>query len=127
MSPADAKKGVSLNRVRIFSGSELTPSISSQKWDIVRVNCTQPFNTESQYGLAFIRFYRTPDVDGATSTVVAEEGRNSSKESEELLKPGGLFRLSKRSGKLQENSAITNVADVEAAIPSTGVSVRNAS
>ncbi|KAL5968162.1 DNA repair protein XRCC1 [Taenia solium] len=79
MSPADAKKGVSLNRVRIFSGSELTPSVSSQKWDVVRVNCTQPFNTEVQYGLA----------------------------------------LAKRSGELQEKSAITSVADVKAATPST--------
>ncbi|VDK40949.1 unnamed protein product [Taenia asiatica] len=118
VSPADAKKGVSLNRVRIFSSSELTPSVSSQKWDIVRVNCTQPFNTEVQYGLAFIRFYRTPDLDDVTSIAPAE-GRNSSQESEELLKPGGLFRLAKRSGELQEKSAITSAADVKAATPST--------
>ncbi|KAL5110618.1 DNA repair protein XRCC1 [Taenia crassiceps] len=119
MSPSDAKKGVSLNRVRIFSGSELTPSISSQKWDIVRVNCTQPFNTESQYGLAFVRFYRTPDVDDVISTTAAEEGRNPSKESGDLLKPGGLFRLARKSGESQGKSAIANVADVRAAVPST--------
>nr|CDS17447.1 DNA repair protein XRCC1 [Echinococcus granulosus] len=115
MSPADAKKGVSLNRVRIFSSSELTPSISCQKWDILRVNCTQPFNTEFQYGLAFIRFYRTPDVVDVIPTAATEEGGNSSKECDELLKPGGLFRLAKRSGESEEKSAITNVSSIKAA------------
>ncbi|CDS42490.2 DNA repair protein XRCC1 [Echinococcus multilocularis] len=115
MSPADAKKGVSLNRVRIFSGSELTPSISCQKWDIVRVNCTQPFNTEFQYGLAFIRFYRTPDLVDVTPTAATEEGANSSKDCDELLKPGGLFRLAKRSAESEEKSAITNVSSIKAA------------
>ncbi|VDM18767.1 unnamed protein product [Hydatigera taeniaeformis] len=121
MSPADAKKGVSLNRVRIFSGSELAPSISSQKWDIVRINCTQPFNCEFQYGLSFVRFYRTPDVDEVTSTAVLEEGRNSSKESDALLKPGGLFRLAKRGDISEGKLTVTRAESVKTATASTAM------
>uniref|UniRef100_A0A5K3EIX3 BRCT domain-containing protein n=1 Tax=Mesocestoides corti TaxID=53468 RepID=A0A5K3EIX3_MESCO len=104
MSPMEAKKAVSLNRVRIFSGNELTPSVASQKWDIVRVTCTQPFSKELQYGLSFIRFYRVPDPQDMPK----EDEDRSSQDSDGALKPGDLFKLAKKHNGEQEATATTS-------------------
>ncbi|KAM3175135.1 hypothetical protein ACTXT7_009114 [Hymenolepis weldensis] len=93
MSPADSKKGVSLTRVRIFSSNELNMPIANQKWDIAKVTCSQPFNSELQFGLSFIRFYRAPDASELPSPTVIEEENRSSQDGNEILKPGGLFKM----------------------------------
>lgn len=121
MSPADAKKSVSLNRVRIFSGTELTPSVSSQKWDIVRVTCTQPFNKELQFGLSFIRFYSTLETNESEKEQAIDlvQGSSSQESStNDALKPGALFQLTRELSKGQSALATTS-EDIKPAIPAT--------
>ncbi|VUZ45271.1 unnamed protein product [Hymenolepis diminuta] len=119
MSPTDSKKGVSLTRVRIFSSNELNMPIANQKWDIAKVICSQPFNSELQFGLSFIRFYRAPDASELPSSTVIEEENKSSQDGDEILKPGGLFKMVQ---KISEGNKVANTPppqDIKPAVPAT--------
>ncbi|KAK8380787.1 hypothetical protein O3P69_008018 [Scylla paramamosain] len=54
MSPAESRNGTDLHRVRMFGPEKLNKNVAEQKWDRLKVVCTQPFNTKMQYGLSFI-------------------------------------------------------------------------
>ncbi|CAH1263828.1 XRCC1 [Branchiostoma lanceolatum] len=60
MSPAESKQGNNPHRVRMFSIEKLSNSVKDQKWDRVKIVCTQPFNKNVQYGLSFIKFHSPP-------------------------------------------------------------------
>jgi DNA-repair protein XRCC1 len=44
MNPAEARANQNPNRVRIFNSDQLSQAVLNQKWDRVKVICTQPFN-----------------------------------------------------------------------------------
>lgn len=44
MSPNDSRNGNNTSRVRMFGESQLSPDIAKQRWDRVKIVCTQPFN-----------------------------------------------------------------------------------
>lgn len=44
MSPQESRVGTSPTRVRIFTQDKLSPNAAAEKWDIVKIVCTQPFN-----------------------------------------------------------------------------------
>lgn len=44
MTPMDARQGTNLNRVRMFGAEKLSQSFVKEKWDRVKIVCTQPFN-----------------------------------------------------------------------------------
>jgi hypothetical protein len=53
----------------MFASDKLSKPEAEQKWDRVKVVCTQPFNKHVQYGLAFITFHSviTEDKPAALS------------------------------------------------------------
>lgn len=57
MSPQESRVGTSPNQVRIFSHDKLSPDAAAEKWDIVKIVCTQPFNKRASYGLSFVRLH----------------------------------------------------------------------
>uniref|UniRef100_A0A670YXI1 XRCC1 N-terminal domain containing 1, N-terminal like n=1 Tax=Pseudonaja textilis TaxID=8673 RepID=A0A670YXI1_PSETE len=60
MGPADAKWDRNRSGVRMFKEGDLLASALAEKWDRVRLTCSQPFHRHAQFGLAFIRL-RTPE------------------------------------------------------------------
>lgn len=64
MTPADSKSGKEINRVRMFTLENLNKSVSDEKWDQMKVICTQPYNLKDQYGLSFLKGY-SPVVEQA--------------------------------------------------------------
>ncbi|CAB4039699.1 DNA repair XRCC1-like, partial [Paramuricea clavata] len=60
MSPAESKSGTNNNRVRMFGLEKLSKVIADQKWDRVKLSCTQPYTKTSCYGLSFVNFH-TPE------------------------------------------------------------------
>ncbi|XP_048521816.1 DNA repair protein XRCC1 [Dendroctonus ponderosae] len=60
MSPLDARQTQNVNKVRMFKNQDLCEPERSEKWDRVKIVCTQPFNRHVQYGLSFINLY-SPD------------------------------------------------------------------
>ncbi|XP_043928715.1 short transient receptor potential channel 2-like [Protopterus annectens] len=64
MTPADSKLGKNRTGVRMFKeGDFLSPAVT-EKWDRIRITCSQPFNKYAQFGLSFIQI-RTP-LDGGS-------------------------------------------------------------
>ncbi|KAL5277157.1 XRCC1 family protein [Megaselia abdita] len=55
MNPLESKSSSNPNRVRCFDTAALVKPIASEKWDLVKVLCTQPFNKHVQYGISFIK------------------------------------------------------------------------
>nr|CAD7454176.1 unnamed protein product [Timema tahoe] len=49
MSPMEARNGTMGTRVRMFSSEQLRKPVVEQRWDRVKVICSQPFNKHVQY------------------------------------------------------------------------------
>ncbi len=43
MTPLESRNGSNRNSVRMFGTDKLTKTVSGQKWDRVKIVCTQPF------------------------------------------------------------------------------------
>ncbi|NXQ27618.1 XRCC1 protein, partial [Alaudala cheleensis] len=59
MTPADSKLDRNRCGVRMFKEADFSELTVGQKWDRVRLTCSQPFSPCSRFGLSFIRL-RTP-------------------------------------------------------------------
>ncbi|XP_042314051.1 putative short transient receptor potential channel 2-like protein isoform X2 [Sceloporus undulatus] len=59
MVPGDAKLDKNRSGVRMFKEGDFLASALAEKWDRIRLTCSQPFNRRAQFGLAFIQI-RTP-------------------------------------------------------------------
>ncbi|NWI63426.1 TRPC2 protein, partial [Todus mexicanus] len=59
MTPADSKLEQNRCSVRMFKEADFPALAVGQKWDRLRLTCSQPFSRHSQFGLSFLRV-RTP-------------------------------------------------------------------
>lgn len=104
MSPAEAKTRSAQNRVRIFKADRLARSLVEEKWDRIRVVCSQPFMRNENYGIAFIRFYSVEsDAQQSTGTPAKQKTLAGfvlrDEAEEEDKKAAGLSLFSKKMGK----------------------------
>lgn len=51
------------NRVRCFNKNALLPDVCDEKWDLIKVVCSQAYNKRIQYGLAFVKVHTIDDTD----------------------------------------------------------------
>lgn len=54
MTLKESKDGTNTKGVRFFKKEQLTQPTADEKWDRVKIVCTQPFNKHVQYGLSFV-------------------------------------------------------------------------
>jgi DNA-repair protein XRCC1 len=93
MSPMEARSGGNPSRVRMFATDTLSKSVAEQKWDRVKVICTQPFSKHVQYGLAFITFHSVT-VDDKPAALGNKLGRfvvKDDNEESDTISAGSLF------------------------------------
>lgn len=57
MTPIESRQSQNVNKVRMFSVNDLSKPECNEKWDRIKIVCTQPFNKHVQYGLNFINFH----------------------------------------------------------------------
>ncbi|XP_055911377.1 DNA repair protein XRCC1 [Eupeodes corollae] len=57
MTPIESKMCSMPNRVRCFGREALVEEIASQKWKLLKIVCSQPFNKDINYGLSFIKVH----------------------------------------------------------------------
>ena len=69
MSPLESRELQNRNRVRMFRKDKLDKSVMAEKWDIIKVVCTQPYNKHTQYGLSFVTFFKDVDVNDNTPKI----------------------------------------------------------
>ncbi|XP_053289607.1 DNA repair protein XRCC1 isoform X1 [Pleuronectes platessa] len=98
MSPTESRNGTNLNRVRFFGPTQLQKSPAQEKWDRVKLVCSQPYSKNIAYGLAFVKFHSPPDKNDpppAASPKLTKLGQFKVKEespsSGPSLQPGSLF------------------------------------
>lgn len=63
MSVPESRNSTSTNRVHCFDRSKLDATVRDQKWDLIKIVCSQPFNKHVQYGLSFVKVHCV-DADG---------------------------------------------------------------
>ncbi|XP_030569124.1 DNA repair protein XRCC1 isoform X2 [Drosophila novamexicana] len=59
MTPIESKNSANTNRVRCFNSEALISTALPEKWKLVKIVCTQPFNKHVQYGLSFVKVHVT--------------------------------------------------------------------
>ncbi|XP_065303680.1 DNA repair protein XRCC1 [Dermacentor albipictus] len=122
MTPMDARQGTNLNRVRMFGAEKLSQSFVKEKWDRVKIVCTQPFNKSIQYGLAFIKLHSPEEMTSkAEPSPKASFGNFQLKEEEDEtdLAVGAWF--AKRKEKASVDSSTSPAAIKAASYASTAL------
>lgn len=61
MIPSEAKSMENVNRIRTFTSEQISPHAINDKWDLVKVICTQPFNKTVPYGICYIKLFGPDD------------------------------------------------------------------
>ena len=54
LTPLESRNENNLCRVRMFPNDKLNADIAKEKWDLLKILCTQPFNKNLKYGISFI-------------------------------------------------------------------------
>ena len=67
MSVNEARVGDNAARVRMFTLDKLAAEVAREKWDLVKIIATQPFNKHSKYGVSFISLTGPPKIQPTTS------------------------------------------------------------
>lgn len=100
MTPIESRQSKNVNQVRMFSKNDLSKPECDEKWDRVKIVCTQPFNKHVQYGLNFVTLL-TSDSKVDTTPVQSNIGKFTLRpESPNNLSLSSLF--SKRKDSKQE-------------------------
>lgn len=113
MTPVESRNETNRNSVRMFGPEKLNKSVASQKWDRIKIVCTQPFNKNVSYGLSFITFHSPPEANeqkGKESSVKKIGAFTLKPESEDPINSGLLFEKKKT-----ESTPLTGAAAVRAA------------
>ncbi|KPP73509.1 DNA repair protein XRCC1-like [Scleropages formosus] len=98
MSPSESRNGTNTNRVRFFGPNQLVKATAQEKWDRVKIVCTQPYSKSIAYGIAFVKFHSPPDDNeppSKTPPKLTKLGQFRVKEETvstgSTLQPGSLF------------------------------------
>ncbi|XP_063385328.1 DNA repair protein XRCC1 [Cydia fagiglandana] len=144
LSPMDSRRGSGVERVRSFSAEQLAPA-KAQKWDRVRVVCSQPYNKHCKYGLSFVHIFESDKSESGKppspqpvpapavpTRVAVPVGQYSSDEDD--FRPGELFakhRLSEGSKNTEaqirqaSSQALRNINDSATKLIKTPIAKTN--
>ena len=62
LTPLESRNENNLCRVRMFPNDKLNADIAKEKWDLLKILCTQPFNKSLKYGISFITVHSTEEI-----------------------------------------------------------------
>ncbi|KAI9559746.1 D repair protein XRCC1 [Daphnia sinensis] len=119
MTPQECRNETNLQRVRIFKYQDLNKATLTEKWDRVRVVCTQPFNKHLQYGISFITVHAPEEESSSKVQNPKSIDFGMFKLKEELtddpIKQGSLFSRFKSSQSPMNSSPSTQPGAIRAA------------
>ncbi|XP_059911155.1 DNA repair protein XRCC1 isoform X1 [Gadus macrocephalus] len=98
MSPTESRNNTNTGRVRFFGPSQLQKTPAQEKWDRVKIVCSQPYSKNIAYGVAFVKFHSPPDKNDPPTTPppkLTKLGqfrlKDESPPASTSLQPGSLF------------------------------------
>ncbi|XP_076029346.1 uncharacterized protein LOC143018109 [Oratosquilla oratoria] len=71
-TPIECRSGNNTKTVRMFKQNDFSVDTCNEKWDRVRVICSQPFRKDQQFGLAFLRLHSNSEVSTASKNLVSQ-------------------------------------------------------
>jgi len=106
MTPIESRNETNLQRVRMFRLQELNKATLTEKWDRIRVVCTQPFNKQLKYGLSFITVHNEEEEAPQNLRTKSETGKEEfnlgmfklKEPSTDPIRQGSVFSRFKTSG-----------------------------
>ncbi|XP_052870138.1 DNA repair protein XRCC1 [Anopheles cruzii] len=107
MNTVESRNSSSTNRVQCFTGSSLLPTVAQGKWDLVKVLCTQPFNSRVKYGLTFVTLHTSGNGEKGEKSLVPEKFQQKIREesgSSKGLTTFGRFKLREESPDSDDGS-----------------------
>uniref|UniRef100_A0A673FTV0 DNA repair protein XRCC1 n=1 Tax=Sinocyclocheilus rhinocerous TaxID=307959 RepID=A0A673FTV0_9TELE len=119
MSPTESRNGTNTSRVRFFGPSQLVKATAQEKWDRVKMVCSQPYSKSTAYGVSFIKLQSPPDADDApvsTPPKLTKLGqfrvKDESPSSGSNIQPGSLF-FSRDGGTAKTSTGLKGNAPVK--------------
>ncbi|XP_053950988.1 DNA repair protein XRCC1 [Anastrepha ludens] len=101
MTLIESKNSTNPNRVRCFNKDALVSTAGSEKWQFIKIICTQPFNKHIQYGISFIKIHVESDIEKSKVSIakVSEPKGIGMKNSSASLNTSslGIFKLREES------------------------------
>ncbi|XP_046383136.1 DNA repair protein XRCC1 isoform X2 [Ischnura elegans] len=91
MTPMESRNVANTNRVRMFAADKLDKTVQKEKWDKVKIVCTQPYNKHIQYGLSFITFHSESEDDDQKPKLMFGGFSLKEETKDEEFKAGSLF------------------------------------
>ncbi|XP_045774195.1 DNA repair protein XRCC1 [Maniola jurtina] len=120
LSPGASRRGEGAECVRSFGAAQLT-SASAQRWDRVRLVCSQPYNKHCKYGLAFVHISSSDAAAGgaapggaAPAPLRALQLDADAGSSDDEFRPGELFAKHQRAQLAQTTDAQIRQASSQA-------------
>ncbi|KAH8343406.1 hypothetical protein KR059_010140 [Drosophila kikkawai] len=101
MTPIESKNSSNQNRVRCFSSPSLDQTALPEKWKLLKIVCTQPFNRHVQYGISFVKVHVV-----AAPTPTAAPAKVKSLLPERMMQFGA-FKLREESPDSENDSQLT--------------------
>lgn len=77
MTVTECRNEENPNRVRCFGKSSLISNVVDQKWQLIKIVCTQPYNKTIKYGLSFIKFHTPAHEIINENDIVANNSYNN--------------------------------------------------
>lgn len=102
MTPIESRQSQNVNKVRMFTKDQLSKPECDEKWDRVKIYCTQPFNKHVQYGLSFVNIHTSDSKPVATSTQMQIGKFSIRPDSPDNLSTGSLFSKKKEEKQDEE-------------------------
>ncbi|XP_067304007.1 DNA repair protein XRCC1 [Pseudorasbora parva] len=138
MSPTESRNGTNTNRVRFFGPTQLVKATAQEKWDCVKIVCSQPYSKSIAYGITFIKLHSPPDgneVPITTPPKLTKLGqfrvKDESPSSGSNIQPGSLFfsreSTAKSSTGLKVSPQNDRLSYAAAALKSDGSSTQSSS
>ncbi|KAL1258549.1 hypothetical protein QQF64_009126, partial [Cirrhinus molitorella] len=138
MSPTESRNGTNTNRVRFFGTGQLVKATAQEKWDRIKIVCSQPYSKSIAYGVAFIKLHSPPDANDApvsTPPKLTKLGqfrvKDESPSSSSNIQPGSLFFSRDGAAKASTGTKVSPQNDklsyAAAALKSEGSSTQTSS
>ncbi|XP_066950840.1 uncharacterized protein [Macrobrachium rosenbergii] len=86
MTPAEWRSGKNATTVRMFKQCDFNADAVEEKWDKVRIVCTQPFRKDVQFGLSLFRLHANSEV----LSIAEDSVDNTNKDDAKMLKVADL-------------------------------------
>ncbi|CAL4069481.1 unnamed protein product, partial [Meganyctiphanes norvegica] len=122
MTPIESRNNENLNRVRMFGSDKLNKNIAEQKWDRVKVVCTQPFNRNVQYGLSFITVSSADESSSSSSEIKLGKFTLKEEDSSDPISVGSWFGRRKENPPSPAPSGAAAIRAASAAMTSSPTS-----